>query len=275
LLRLLSDESFIPPGPVGDEFLDGLGESALPGIAAAARRRYELNVAAGTTSWIAAAGLFDLMARQGGSDEIAWLAARAESGLHRHDAREALVRSKSPLAVETVVRLLRQGKGDQELLVDFGRHHPTSANAIFRQVLTGELTVPYREPHAILRAYGASAPADDLDATRDLLFSLTDPVQRICAVYAVEQLRRRGLETTGFEPLVDAPVEHLERVTPGTRSSVTGKARYAISHNRIAWSERAARALDRAAGVLPQGSMTQDMQKIARKIRAGLASPWK
>jgi len=275
LLQLMVDETLIPPSRLGRDMLRGLGDSDLPGIAAGARMRYEMNIASGKTSWVGGDGYFELIALRGSAEDIAWLAERAESGQLRYHARKALVKSKSPLAVQFVVRMLEEGKGDQDLLVDFARSHPTTAAPLLRRVLSGDLEVPYRETSAIFRAYGSSVPEDALDGTREFLSSFAKPLKVICAVYAVEQLTRRGLDITGFEAIVSAPIEHLERVTPESRSPVISKARYAISHNRVVWSERSARALERAAEALPESSMTRDMVKIAVKIRAGLASPWR
>jgi len=275
LLALMIDESLIPPFRLGDSFREGLAKSDLPGIAAGARKRFEMNIAAGKTSWVAGDGYFELVARRGSAEDIAWLAGRAESGQLRHGAREALAGSKNPVAVAFVVRLIEDGKGNQDLLRRFARPDNAAAAPLIARIILGEVKASYRELSAVFRAYGHCVAEDGLDGALGFLLSLREPMQRVCAVYAVESLRKRGLDVEGFGRVIDFPTEFLEAVTPESSRSVASKARYAIEDNRVAWSERAAGSLSRAAGVFPASSMTRSMVEIAKMVRAGLASPWR
>ena len=95
--------------------------------------------------------------------------------------------------------------------------------------------------------------------------AIDDTAERVLAVYAVNALADRGLDVAGFEPLILAPVEVLENGRAGgAEDGLLSAARYSIEYNRVAWSERAAAALERAG-----------YADEARKVRAGLQSPWK
>jgi hypothetical protein len=275
LLELMMDESLSFPHRMGRAFLEGLGDSDLPGVATAARRRFDRNVESGKTSWVAGDGYFDLIARRGSDADIEWLSSRAESGQIRHHSRRALARSDNPAAVRFVVRLIESGKGDQDLLLDFARRDNADAAPLLQRVILGEVPAAYRDLSTLLGAYGGCVSEENLEAARDFLLSLRTPIQQVSAVYAVESLRGRGLSIAGFETIVDAPVEFLERLTTESDRSITSKARYAIGYNRVAWSSRAAAALEFASGIAGQGSMSKDMLEIAAKVRAGLANRWR
>jgi hypothetical protein len=115
------------------------------------------------------------------------------------------------------------------------------------------------------RAYGRCVPVERSADARAQLLAVDNTAERIAAVYAVCELADRGLDVAGLEPVLLAPVEVLERGHTGDdEDALLSRARYAIEYNRVTWSERAAAALERAG-------YTDE----ARKVRAGLQSPWK
>jgi hypothetical protein len=273
LLELMADESLHPPFRLGGHFLEGLAGSDLPGVAAAARGRYERNVAAGNTSWTAGQGYFELVVATGTPDDLDWLVAQADSGPGAHQAREALAKSKRPEATAQAIRLIEEGKASQDFLTTFARHHPGAGAKLLRRIIAGEVDARYRELSAVFRAYGSCVPEDGLAEARAFLTSFREPTRGLMAVYAVEQMRKRELDLSGFEPVIAAPAAYLEGATD-TNHEVSDAA-YAIEYCRVAWTPRSAAALERAADAFGDALMSPRLAELAKKVRAGLESHWK
>jgi hypothetical protein len=252
----MHDES-VPDLP-GQHFFRCLRRSRLEGIADAAKHRVEMNLAAGETSWVAVSFWFDLALWQGDETHLDWVLALAEAHGHQiHSmAMKALAGCPSPHVVKRVAGMIRAGTFDS--FEEFGRNQPDLCfQLLHERLIAGELT-----GQEVFRAYGRCVPGERLAEARTVLLSLRDPAQRMAAVYAVNEIARRNLSAAGLEPILLAPVETLER--GGAESYLLSTARYAVEYNPVTWSERAAAALERA------GYPTE-----ARKVRAGLQSPWK
>jgi hypothetical protein len=276
LVRLMADAD-VPSDLLRSPALaNALGTTPDPAVAKAARARFERNLAAGETSWVAADTWLLLLARHGSPEEVAWIAERNESSQIRRKAIEALAASRNPAAVRHLRDALHAGRLDNALSAML-----ESSTEEGLRLLEERWQALHADPPAIgepgtkevAALWSQHAPREDAPRlVREMLRS-ADERRRIEAVYALTVLARRGIDVAEFEPLLLAPVVALERrATPredGQHDAVGNTAVYAIEYNPITWSERAARALENAHA--PGGS---DPRKIAAKVRAGLADPW-
>jgi hypothetical protein len=121
-----------------------------------------------------------------------------------------------------------------------------------------------------LRSYGESVTEERLAEAKRYLLDLAEPRLRMVAVYAIERMHRNGLDISGLEPLLDAPVVELERLAREGSDADAGAAyrpMYAVEYNKICWSERAVTALEGAAQRIPRRAA--DLRKVAVLIRTG------
>lgn len=262
LLDLFVDESL--PYLRGSHFVEAFHNCDVPGIAAAARRRFEIHLASGELSWTSAAGWFDLIAQHGDSQDISWLLEREESTQVRNSAREAIARSSGPDAMAALEGLFREGKARARLVKFFGDHHPDRAFELIHEWMCTQKWEEPRGNDEIFRLYGSLAPADRIGEVRASLLALTGDRNRLGAIDTVQQISNRGLDATGFEPILETPIQMLERPAGAAGSSRKSSARYAVEYHPIMWSERSANALE-----------TAGYKHEAAKVRAKLRSPWK
>lgn len=265
LLDLMGDESI--PDLTGWHFRDGLRNSGLAGIADAAQRRVEMNIARGDTSWSAGHGWFDLILLHGDEMHVDWVLSRRESNELRLQALESLVRCPAERAVRRVVEMTRAGELDSSFLADFAGAQPQVAFELIHERLGAGEWGDNKDPTYLAGIYGRCIPADRLAEARKALLALSKPASRIAAVYAIQALAARGLVLDGLDPLVFYPVEILERRPEGdarVADELVSRARFAIRYNEVTWSERSATALERAG-----------FSDEASKVRVGLKSPWK
>jgi hypothetical protein len=110
LLDLMCDETL--PDLKGREFFEALKDSRIEDVADAARRRVELNLAAGETSWVAVSGWFDLALWRGDETHLDWMLTLAEDRFHQihRMAMKALGSCPSPHAVQRVAEMIRGGE---------------------------------------------------------------------------------------------------------------------------------------------------------------------
>jgi hypothetical protein len=120
ILESIRPESL--PGPlIGMTYFRALHDADVPGIATVARRRFEMNLEAGRTSRVAAAGWVDLVARHGDDADIAWLVERDESGQIRSFSRAAIFSSPTAPARRAARRLLEAEGGERRRWPEYGR----------------------------------------------------------------------------------------------------------------------------------------------------------
>lgn len=278
-IDLMADESLTDL--TGWLFLEALKDSRLPWIAEVARRRVEMNTAGGDTSGAATDGWLDLVLLHGDKADVDWALSQSQSQAVRLRALSALVRCPSPNAVERVVEMARAGTLDSSFLDDFAECQPQAAFDLIQEMITaGEGGRLAQNPIYIVRVYGKCVPAGRFVEARRTLLGVSEPAMRTAAVYAVQALAARGFDVSGLEPVVLAPLEILERrrndrTAEDSRADSEARvaeaalvtmASYAIVNNQVAWSERAAAALE-AVG----------FKEEAAKVQAGLKrnNPWK
>jgi len=97
----------------------------------------------------------------------------------------------------------------------------------------------------------------------------------------VPAMRRRRIDVSGLESILDAPLETLrrtaggeERAGPGSASAY--RAMYAIEYNPALWSEEAAMALEAAGrAIAGKSAAAGNMLEGAKEVRARIRSPWR
>jgi hypothetical protein len=118
-----------------------------------------------------------------------------------------------------------------------------------------------------------------LGELREVLESLQEPASPFQATLALEFVRQRGLDLSGFRELLEAPVRTMEQADPERPSPDLRAALFALEMRRVTWSDRAARALERAAVAFRGRSdgpvSSEELDRVAREIRAHLDARWK
>jgi hypothetical protein len=266
LIELMGDTSLAFPGaPVGTAFLRWLRDSEEPGIAAAARARVERELEANPGSNSLSRGWLALVAAHGGPADIDWILSRDAPAGDREAIEAFASVAERPEAVRHLQELFRNRtrpwfSGNLRLLAE---HNPEAAMALFEEGFAN----PRRgEEKDLARVYGDVLRPEDLPRAKGLLLNLGKPM---AAVYAIDRMHRRGLDISGLESILNAPVEALERaaLTPGATGLY--EARYAVERNRILWSERAATALEAAAASASRKERGA-LLAAARRVRAGI-----
>lgn len=279
LIGWIGDPALPLPEGVGPDFVQALEGSTAPGIPEAARRRFQANLAAGDRSWVSTSGWFDLIARHGTSDDLAWLMAVPEgaAGQIRLMAERALLASDSEEGIRRAEARFRSGDHTEGDWGEFPRRNPAHAYALAMELLPLAATRDRRT--TLFRVLGQTVRPADVDDLRRRLLGLATDDERIDAVAAIETMRNRSLDVSGFDPILEAPVVRLETTLGSISSAQAYAAMYAIEYDRVAWSERAARALETAATAPRTGGAepipSGDMLDVAKKVRAGLASKWR
>jgi hypothetical protein len=248
---------------------------APPGTAAAARRRIDAIRAAGRGDDPTYA-LLNMVARHGDAEDLAWLATMAASRGIGAEAVDALTRVLRAETVPFVAKLVADGVVRGDDLVEYARCSPVPAwelvAPIARGLNSGAPLPRGMDAWTILRAYGAAAPDSALAEVRHCLTGLRTIENRVCAVAAVQSLADRKIDVASFQPILDAPIELLAQ--PGEIDAARGNlCTFCIQTHRVAWSVRAAEALEAAA---PRaGKRSEAFRDLAREIRAVVENPWR
>ena len=101
-------------------------------------------------------------------------------------------------------------------------------------------------------------------------------------------MRQRGLDVSGLESILRAPLEALREVRNTPFNMVDGvehmdgeairlayDGMYGIEYHKALWSEEAARELDLTADAIgSKHSVGGGMRDVAKEIRGYLRSPW-
>jgi hypothetical protein len=94
-------------------------------------------------------------------------------------------------------------------------------------------------------------------------------------------MERRGIDVSGREHVLDAPLAALRRMSRGQERAGAGtvgayRAMYAVEYDRTLWSAEAAELLEAAGRALTgETAAAPDMLEVAKEIRAYLRSPWR
>ena len=258
---------------MGRQFFNWLKDSQVPGIVEAARTRIEAERARDPNSRSAERGWLALVAQHGSAADLDWLESLGKGRSGKKAVIEALVAAGDrPELVPRVAALFRERKRRWYAahLNTLAGNNPELAADLFKEAL---LAPRSNEGRDLARAYGKTVSEKHLEEARGFLLGLPQK-QRLSAVYSVERMRLQGLDVSGMEAVTQAPTEELERLAaaPRKNSSKIFQLRYAIQHNKVTWSERAAKALEEAAKNAPKGHAAA-LRATAQQVRAGIGSP--
>lgn len=266
LVAVMGDRALGFRDPLGSLFSSALGDSDVDGIADAARRRFEIARARkgprhDLQCWLA------LVATHGDRADLEWLEQlRGDRDLGRDVLEAYREGSANEIVARRLVRLYREDATVGARAVDLLWRCPAVGFDFYRAEIQNS---DQRSKSDFLRAFGRCVTADRLADAKRFLLDMQEPHLRVQAVYAVQQLQRQGLDVSGLEPLIRAPVDELERLgREGTDAdaSWTYRPMYAVLYNRVAWSERAVHALEAAARRVPR--RREDLLEAAQRIRA-------
>lgn len=242
LVEVMGDATLRFEGPwTGKSFLQWLAESETPGLLEAARRRAEIDVAENPDSRWRGVGWLSLIALRGGAAEIAWIESLGGGDRNREmEVDSALAEgARNPLAA---ARLAARMKEPGHVLASpyieaFARENPRAALEAAVEALP---MTPDRRTGELLRLIAEATTKETLDRARAALLAQKDPTG-LEALRTVERMRQRGLDVSGFAPIVDEPRLVLERsasrpLDRGEAEVVRGALR-AIGENPVTWSE--------------------------------------
>ena len=257
---------------MGQQFFDWLSDSKIPGIVDAARARIEKEARENPGSRAAQHGWLALVAQHGTAADLDWIETFKKGRSGERTVIEAYVAAaQRPEVAQRVAELFRNRsrRWYGSHMAALAQSNPELARELFEEGMRRPRT---NETRDLARAYGDVVTSDNLEQARTFLLSLPDK-ERMEAVYAVERMRRKDLDVSGFEMITLAPVVTLEGLARQSKPSARAlyKARYAIQHNRVTWSERAAKALEEAARNAPRVHAAP-MRAVAQQIRAGIGS---
>jgi len=257
---------------MGGQFFDWLSDSKIPGIVDAARARLEKETRDNPGSRAAQQGWLALVAQHGTAADLDWIETFKKGRSGERTVVEAYVAAaQRPEVAQRVADLFRNRtrRWYGSHMAALAQSNPELARELFEEGLRKPRT---NEARDLARAYGDVVTSGNLEQARSFLLSLPD-AERLEAVYAVERMSRKDLDVSGFEAITLAPVVTLEGLARQSKPNARAlyKARYSIQHNRITWSERAAKALEEAARNAPK-THAASMRAVAQQIRAGIGS---
>jgi hypothetical protein len=254
LVRLMGDESLRFEGPwTGQHFFRWLRGSDAEGLLEAARRRAEIDIADNPDSRWRGVGWLSLVALRGGPAEIEWLLSLGGGDQNREmEVDRALAEGASnPLAAARLASRLKDPWHSpwSPYLSSFAEANPPAALAAALDAMPEGRS---RNRGELLRLVGEAATAETLDRARTALLGLTEPRVRLEAVRAVERMRERGLDVSGFQPLLDEPRLLLERSAAAplkeAEKEAVRRALGVIEGSEATWSEATRAAAARMEG---------------------------
>lgn len=257
---------------LGRQFFEWLEESKVPGIVDAARARLEKEAKENPGSRAAQQGWLALVAQHGSVADLDWIETFKKGRSGERTVIEAYVAAaQRPEVAQRVADLFRNRtrRWYGSHMAALAQSNPELARELFEAGLRKPRT---NETRDLARAYGDVVTSGSLEQARSFLLSLPEG-ERLEAVYAVERMSRKDLDVSGLEAITLAPVVALEGLARQSKPSARAlyKARYSIQHNRVTWSERAAKALEEAARNAPK-THAAAMRAVAQQIRAGIGS---
>ncbi len=243
LVEVMGDESLRFEGAwTGQSFLRWLSACEAPGLLEAARRRAEIDLADNPDSRWRGVGWLSLVAMHGGAAEIAWIESlgggdkNAEMEVDRALAEGAA----NPVAAARLAARMKEAGHDlwSPYLESFARANPRAALDAAIEALPA---TPDRRTGDLLRLIGEATTPETVERARTALLKVEDPAVRFETLRAVERMRRRGLDVSGFARLADEPRLLLERSASGSLTeaerALVRRALDSIGHSRVTWSD--------------------------------------
>jgi hypothetical protein len=260
LVEVMGDESLRFAGAwTGQSFLGWLSGCDAPGLLEAARRRAEIDLLDNKDSRWRGAGWLSLVAIHGDEAEIAWIESLGggERNAEMEVDRALAEGASNPVAAARLAARMKDPKHFlwSPYLESFAQANPRAALEAAVEALPA---TPDRRTGELLRLIGEATTPETLDRARTAILAQEAPEARLEALRAVERMRRRGLDVSGFARLADEPRLLLERsaarpLTTEEKGLVRG-ALQAIGYNRVTWSDATRAAvkpfLDHADGAI-------------------------
>lgn len=280
LVEVMGDETVRFEGPwTGQWFLRWLAGSDVPLLLEAARRRAEIDVADNPDSRWRGVGWLSLVAMRGGAADIAWIESlgRGDRNAEMEVDRALADGSRNPLAA---ARLAARMKEPGHFLVSsyleaFARENPRAALDAAIEALPA---APDRRTGELVRLIGEAATPETVERARAALLGQAHPSARFEALRAVERMRERGLDVSGFAPLVDEPRLLLERSASrplsGSDKGFVRSALDAIAGNAVTWNEATLQAV-RAFTSHPDNDIAAKAREAAASIERGPDAGWR
>jgi hypothetical protein len=243
LVEAMGDESLRFEGTwTGQSFLRWLAGSDAPGLAAAARRRAEIDIADNAESRWRGVGWLSLVAMHGGAAEIAWIESLGggDRNAEMEVDRALADGSKNPLAAARLAARMKETSHFlwSNYLEAFARENPRAALDAAIEALPA---TPDRRTGELVRLIGEATTAETVERARAALLGQADPAARLEALRAVERMRQRGLDVSGFTQLVDEPRLLLERSASrplaGAEKGLVRRALDAVAENPVTWND--------------------------------------
>lgn len=292
LLEVMKDGDRRFPTRMGRTFLVGLEASELPGIAEAALAHAAASVANGNTSWTAVDGWDQLVANSGSPDTFEALLALADDGQIANRTRRALATSTNRDAAAFLLAWLHEQPErdeDARLLEKLSRSHPElvyealSSPTAWAALEATDVTRDRKRStlRRRLRALMHAAPTDEVDALLSRANRLPRAM-RVQAVYGVQALIERGIDPTGADLVLGAPIDVLDDYAraqdPRALASDARQAMYAIEYNPVLHTEEILESLLAFRATLSGNERrSEPLEELIKEIEAKLETDasWK
>jgi hypothetical protein len=271
--RLLVDavrDRRLPLRPHVPSSLLDLIAAEVPDLGAAARARVEQQIQTGDTFGVSE--WLRLLGRHGQAAEIDWLAtmARTRGG---SAAVEGLTRRPNALASQRVRELALEGHIHVNSLATLAETAPEVAFELVSHMLVTEKfqRAVEADRSSWMSALAAATRETTVPRTRELLHALTDPRLRVAACIAVQRLKERDLDASGFDDLLIEPARALEVATAGTSPADLSTLAAYIRSSPVTWGPRTVAALRQAASVVADESTRRFLVDTA--VTASASTP--
>ncbi|MDF1699924.1 MAG: hypothetical protein P1V36_02015, partial [Planctomycetota bacterium] len=214
-----------------------------------------------------------------------WLIDGAGYSPPRDSAMQAVSGATNPIAV---ARFRQDVWADTD--VDWTDHvevharaHPQAAPALLREWATKAHAGleagmrPRDDLGEFLRVFAEVVEGEaDVESFKTFLRSLGTQFETLdCVLGAIEVLAERGIRVADLRPILDAPVEAIERLAKAGwyegDDRDAGDYVYLIEIHEVTWTERAARAAD---AVDASRAVEGYRRGIGKSIRKALKSGW-
>lgn len=277
--NLIADPGFDFPDPAHALWCGtarALQASAVPGLAAAARARYERDARRPGRSWDGHAWLH-LLAAQADAADLAWIADQYDLAPERHgEVVAALGVARPDLAREAIGREIRRGQrrdGIWEAIGHLQERSPADAFALLDEIVASDAPFPHHDAGEVFRAWVRCAPKDRLPEVRSRIHALAAAGRQVRELITpVQALADRNESVTEFATIVAAAGRDLRRlVDEEKRADGTGPF-YAIEYHEVAHTPENLAALEYAIEQLGK-DRTHGCQNVLAEIRG--RSAWK
>jgi len=270
LITIMGDETLGLPGPsIGDRFFEGLVDCGIEGAGAAAMARVKAEMKDKEGSRWAGRGFLGLVARYGGEDELAWLDTLRSSRNRSREVDRALAQgSANPAAAALLAdRLLNERTLAFTPWREFAETNPEAAfDCAVQMVARGD---ERDEPYRML---GQATTEPNIERARAAFAAVQGVEEQLMCLRGVESMRKRGLDTSAFVEIIDAPRRKLLQVPQTSKQKRIARAAIrTIRDNQVAWTQGNLETL-RTLALGNDERIAEEAQKALKSIEVKRAS---